>query len=168
MLKTWWWLALLPVACGSPSPPPSVASTPPPPPSAPPSAAPPTPAPPPRASAVPVPPLASPNPTAPSTADGGTAPQPQSPDPLRRIGQAAQACHAQHASGIKGRLTLGIARDSSGKVTRVGILRPRSSAELAKVAFETCVIDAVTKERLSPPRGEDDELELPLIFEPTP
>jgi len=118
-------------------------------------------------SSVPVPPLASPNPKAVGAADGGAV-EPTPSDPLRRIGQAAQACHAQHAAGIKGRLTLGIARDSNGKVTRVGILRPRSSAELAKVPFETCVIDAVAKERMAPPRSEDDELELPLIFDPTP
>lgn len=115
------------------------------------------------------PPLSSPNAPAPQKPDAG---QPEAPagDPrtagIRRIGVAAQECHARHAPGLKGSLTLRVAPDQNGAVKSASILRARSSKELALPAFETCVLDAVKKERLSPARDEDDELELPLTFEP--
>lgn len=123
-------------------------------------------------SSVPVPPLSSPNPAATNVADAQAVPEPQPSDPrtaaIRRIGESAQSCHARHAAGIKGRLTLSVGRDESGTVTRVVILRAKTSQNLARPAFEACVVEAVKRERLSPARDEDHELELPLVFEPPP
>lgn len=160
-------------ACAEPPPPraPEPKPEPEPAPSAPASAAPATPSAAPRAEspadAAP-PPLSSPN--APALKTDAKEPEAPAGDPrtagIRRIGVAAQDCHARHALGIKGRLTLRIAPDQSGAVKSVSVVRARSSKELALPAFETCVLDAVKKERLSPARDEDDELELPLTFEP--
>ena len=178
MLKSRWVLpcAVLAFSCAEPPPPraaesSSAPSTPSDPPPALTIGAPP-PAPAGTPKTVPTPPLSSPNPTATNSQDAQPPPAAPPADPrtaaIRRIGEGAQSCHARHAAGIKGRLTLSVGRDDTGKVTRVVVLRARSSPELARPAFEACVIDAVKQQRLSPARDEDHELELPLIFDPPP
>lgn len=158
-------------ACAEPPPPRAPEPRPEPAPSAPASAAPAPPSAAPRAESPAVaapPPLSSPN--APAVKTDSKEPEAPAGEPrtagIRRIGVAAQDCHARHAPGIRGRLTLRIAPDQSGAVKSAGVIRAKSSRELALPAFETCVLDAVKKERLSPGRDEDDELELPLTFEP--
>jgi hypothetical protein len=118
-----------------------------------------------------VPPLSTPNALSAPKADAGNEAEPPAADPrmagIRRIAVAAQDCHARHAAGIQGHLMLRIAPDHAGAVKSVSVVRAQSSGSLARPAFETCVLDAAKKERLSPARDEDDEVELPLTFEPT-
>lgn len=120
-----------------------------------------------------VPALSTPNALA-SKTDAGAAGEPEDAnlDPrtraLKRVARAAQDCHAKHAAGVKGHITLRIAPDENGAVKSVSVLKNKSSSELSRPAFETCVLDAVKKERLTPARDDDDEIELPLSFEPNP
>lgn len=162
-------LALL-LACHCAAPPKS--AEPPPAPSAPapapPATAPPAPASPPSAKPkadVSPPPLATPNKLAEPKGDAGASPEPGS-DPMRRIGRAAQDCHAKHAAGIAGKLHLRIKPDSSGAVASASVVVAASTKELLRPAFETCVLDAVKKEKLAPAHDAEDEIELPLSFEP--
>ena len=120
-----------------------------------------------------VPALSTPNALAAKT-DAGAPSEPEDPaaDPrvraLRRVARAAQECHVKHAAGVKGHITLRIAPDENGAVKSVSVLTNKSSSELSRPAFESCVLDAVKKEKLTPARDADDEIELPLSFEPNP
>ncbi|MBK7585429.1 MAG: hypothetical protein IPI67_35210 [Myxococcales bacterium] len=129
-----------------------------------------SPAPPNAADASP-PPLSTPNALALPTDDAGPEAAPLNlgssrTQALRRIAVHAQNCHARHAPGIKGRLTLRVTPDSSGAVAKLSIDKSKTSAELRLAAFESCVLDAVKKETLWPARDADDQVELPLTFDP--
>jgi outer membrane biosynthesis protein TonB len=87
---------------------------------------------------------------------------------IRRVAVAARSCYTTHVGGARGKLMLRIGLGDDGHVTKALIDAQQTSAALRAEPFQKCVLETARKETFPAPKGEEVELELPLVFEPSP